>query len=156
MNLSDQKLNEILKKIIDDHQSKGSITTNSLCDIMEKYETTPNQMDYVYKSIAEAGIQIIDEAERDNELYEQALSDIGLDDPVKMYLKDIGRVPLLSADDEIELARRMQEGDEDAKKKLSEATRESCILPKQIMKSRMICWKMWTAKQSKYGWRFSD
>ena len=121
MNLSDQKLNDILKKIIEDHQAKGSITTNSLCDIMEKYETTPNQMDYVYKSIAEAGIQIIDEAERDNELYEQALSDIGLDDPVKMYLKDIGRVPLLSADDEIELARRMQEGDEEAKKKLSEA-----------------------------------
>ena len=121
MNLTDQKLNEILKKIIDDHQAKGSITTNSLCDIMEKYETTPNQMDYVYKSIAEAGIQIIDEAERDNELYEQALSDIGLDDPVKMYLKDIGRVPLLSADDEIELARKMQEGDEEAKKKLSEA-----------------------------------
>ena len=121
MNLSDQKLNEILKKIIDDHQAKGSITTNSLCDIMEKYETTPNQMDYVYKSIAEAGIQIIDEDERDNELYEQALSDIGLDDPVKMYLKDIGRVPLLSADDEIELARKMQEGDEEAKKKLSEA-----------------------------------
>lgn len=76
----------------------------------------PTVMDYVYKSIAEAGIQIIDEAERDNELYEQALSDIGLDDPVKMYLKDIGRVPLLSADDEIELARKMQEGDEEAKR----------------------------------------
>ncbi len=121
MNLSDQKLYEILKQIIDTHGAKGSITTNSLCDIMEKYETTPAQMDFVYKSIAEAGIQIIDEAERDKELYEQALSDIGLDDPVKMYLKDIGRVPLLSADDEIELARRMQEGDEEAKKKLSEA-----------------------------------
>ena len=121
MNLSDQKLNEILKKIIDDHQSKGSITTNSLCDIMEKYETTPNQMDYVYKSIAEAGIQIIDEAERDNELYEQALSDIGLDDPVKMYLKDIGTVSLLSPDEEKELARRMAEGDLGAKQRLSEA-----------------------------------
>ena len=79
-------------------------------------------MDFVYKSIAEASIQIIDEAERDKELYEQALSDIGLDDPVKMYLKDIGRVPLLSGDDEIELARRMQEeGDEEAKKRLYEA-----------------------------------
>ena len=111
MSLSDQKLNEILKKIIDDYGAKGSITTNNLCDIMEKYDTTPNQMDYVYKSVADAGIQIIDEAERDKELYEQALSDIGLDDPVKMYLKDIGRVPLLSADDEIELARKMQEGD---------------------------------------------
>ena len=121
MSLSEQKLGDILKQIIDTYGAKGSITTNSLCDIMEKYETTPAQMDFVYKSIAEAGIQIIDEAERDRELYEQALSDIGLDDPVKMYLKDIGRVPLLSADDEIELARKMQEGDEYAKKKLSEA-----------------------------------
>ena len=121
MSLSDQKLNDILKKIIEEFGPKGSITTNSLCDIMEKYDTTPNQMDYVYKSVADAGIQIIDEAERDRELYEQALSDIGLDDPVKMYLKDIGRVPLLSADDEIELARKMQDGDEEAKKKLSEA-----------------------------------
>jgi RNA polymerase primary sigma factor len=121
MNLSEQKLNEVVKQIIETHQAKGSITTNSLCDIMERYETTPNQMDFVYKSIADAGIQIIDEAERDKELYEQALSDIGLDDPVKMYLKDIGRVPLLSADDEIELARRMQEGDEEAKRQLSEA-----------------------------------
>ena len=121
MSLSDQKLNDILKKIIEEFGPKGSITTNSLCDIMEKYDTTPNQMDYVYKSVADAGIQIIDEAERDKELYEQALSDIGLDDPVKMYLKDIGRVPLLSADDEIELARKMQNGDEEAKKKLSEA-----------------------------------
>ena len=121
MSLSEQKLGDILKQIIDTYGAKGSITTNSLCDIMEKYETTPAQMDFVYKSIAEAGIQIIDEAERDRELYEQALSDIGLDDPVKMYLKDIGRVPLLSADDEIELARKMQEGDEESKRKLSEA-----------------------------------
>jgi len=121
MNLSDQKLSDILRQIIETYSAKGSITTNTLCDIMEKYETTPTQMDFVYKSIAEAGIQIIDEAERDKELYEQALSDIGLDDPVKMYLKDIGRVPLLSADDEIDLARRMQEGDDEAKKQLSEA-----------------------------------
>ncbi len=121
MNLSEQKLNEILKQLIDSYSYKGAITTNALCDVLEKYETTPAQVDYVYKSIAEVGIQIIDEAERDKELYEQALSDISLDDPVKMYLKDIGEVPLLSADDEIELARRIQEGDEEAKKKLSEA-----------------------------------
>lgn len=121
MNLSEQKLNEILKQLIDSYSYKGAITTNALCDVLEKYETTPAQVDYVYKSIAEVGIQIIDEAERDKELYEQALSDISLDDPVKMYLKDIGEVPLLSADDEIELARKIQEGDEEAKKKLSEA-----------------------------------
>lgn len=121
MSLTEQKLNEILKQIIDNYSYKGAITTNALCDVLEKYETTPAQVDYVYKSIAECGIQIIDEAERDKELYEQALSDISLDDPVKMYLKDIGEVPLLSADDEIELARRIQDGDEEAKKQLSEA-----------------------------------
>ncbi|MDE7300659.1 MAG: RNA polymerase sigma factor RpoD, partial [Clostridia bacterium] len=121
MNLSEQKLNEILKQIIDNYSFKGSITNNALCEVLEKYDTPPAQFDYVCKSIAEVGIQIIDEAERDKELYEQALSDINLDDPVKMYLKDIGEVPLLSADDEIELARRIQEGDEEAKKKLSEA-----------------------------------
>ena len=121
MSISDQKLNEILKQIIDAHSYKGAITTNALCDVLEKYDTTPAQVDYVYKSIAEVGIQIIDEAERDKELYEQALSDINLDDPVKMYLKDIGEVPLLSADDEIELAKRIQEGDTEAKKRLSEA-----------------------------------
>ncbi len=121
MTLSEQKLAEILKGIIDEYSSKGSITTNNLCDIMEKYQTTPTHMDHVYKSISEAGIQIIDEAERDRELYEQALSDIGLDDPVKMYLKDIGKVPLLSGDDEIELAKKMLDGDEESKRRLSEA-----------------------------------
>ena len=121
MTISEQKLNEIITGIISNYGKKGSISTNALCDIMEKYDTDANQMDFVYKSIGEAGIQIVDEDQRDRELFEQALSDIGLDDPVKMYLKDIGRVPLLSADEEVELAKRMQENDEAAKKRLSEA-----------------------------------
>lgn len=110
MSVSEQKLNEILKQIIGEYRQKGSISTDVLCDILEKIDTNPDQIDYIYKSIGEAGIQIVDEDERDRELFEQALKDIGLDDPVKMYLKDIGRVPLLSADEEIDLARRMQEG----------------------------------------------
>ncbi len=121
MNISEQKLNEILAGIISKFGKKGSITTNELCDNMEKFDTDPAQIDFVYKSLGEAGIQIVDEDQRDRELFEQALSDIGLDDPVKMYLKDIGRVPLLSADEEVDLAKRMQENDEAAKKRLSEA-----------------------------------
>ena len=121
MNESEQKVNEILGGIVNTYRIKGSISTNALCDVLEKFNINAEQMDYIYKAIGEAGIQIVDEDERERQLFEQALSDIGLDDPVKMYLKDIGRVPLLSGDDEIELARLMQEGDEAAKKRLSEA-----------------------------------
>ena len=121
MSISDQKLTDIVNGIINAYKMKGSINSNALFDILEKYDITSNQMDTVYKALPEAGIRIIDEAERDKELFDRVLMDVGLDDPVKMYLKDIGRVPLLSADDEIELARRMQEGDEEAKRHLSEA-----------------------------------
>ena len=121
MNITEQKLNEIVNGIVSNYGMKGSISTNALCDILEKHTISAQQMDFVYKALPEAGIQIVDEDARDKELFEQALSDIGLDDPVKMYLKDIGHVPLLSADEEVDLARRMQEGDEAAKKRLSEA-----------------------------------
>ena len=66
-------------------------------------------------------IQIINEYERDKELYDQLLKEVSMDDPVKMYLKDIGKVPLLQPDEETELARRMMDGDEAAKRLLSEA-----------------------------------
>ncbi len=121
MSTSEEKLNEILGQVIAEYRQKGSISTDTLCDILEKIDAGAEQIDYIYKCISEAGIQIVDESERDRELFEQALKDVGLDDPVKMYLKDIGQVPLLSADEEIELAQRMLAGDEAAKKRLSEA-----------------------------------
>ena len=121
MNVTEEKLNDLINEIASDYKKKGSISTNALCDVLEKYDLSPQQIEQVYKALPEMGVSIFDEDERDKELFEQALSDIGLDDPVKMYLKDIGRVPLLSSDEEIELARKMQDGDEEAKRRLSEA-----------------------------------
>ena len=121
MSISEQKLTEVIAGLVADYKMKGSISTSALCDALEKYDLDPSQLDQIYKELPESGVMIYDEDQRDKELFEQALSDIGLDDPVKMYLKDIGRVPLLSGDEEIELARKMQEGDEAAKRRLSEA-----------------------------------
>ena len=119
--ISEQKLQELVSPIIGEYKMKGSISTTALCEIVEKVDITPEQLDYVYKALKDASIQVVDESERDRELFEQALSDVGLDDPVKMYLKDIGQVPLLTTDEELELAQKMSEGQEAAKKRLSEA-----------------------------------
>ena len=119
--ISEQKLQELVNSIIGEYKMKGSISTTALCEIVEKVDITPEQLDFVYKALKDASIQVVDESERDRELFEQALSDVGLDDPVKMYLKDIGQVPLLTTDEELELAQKMSEGQEAAKKRLSEA-----------------------------------
>lgn len=119
--ISEQKLQELVSAIIGEYKMKGSISTTALCEIVEKVDIMPEQLDFVYKALKDASIQVVDESERDRELFEQALSDVGLDDPVKMYLKDIGQVPLLTTDEELELAQKMSEGQEAAKKRLSEA-----------------------------------
>lgn len=87
---------------------------------LEKADLTPEENAEVYKTLEANGITIVDSLSRANDLY-RAVADVAIDDPVKMYLKDIGKVPLLSPDEEAELARRMLEGDEEAKRRLSEA-----------------------------------
>ncbi len=121
MSVSEQKFDEVLKQIIEDYRKKGSISTDALYDILEKLDADPSRIDDIYNALSEAGIQIVDEEERDRRIFEQSLLDVNIEDPVKMYLKDIGQVPLLSADEEAELAQKARDGDEAAKKRLSEA-----------------------------------
>lgn len=121
MAISEEQLQEIITALLEECKTKGSIGSDALCDRLERYDTDPAQIDEVYRALEENKIKIIDDYEKDKELYEQIIKEISMDDPVKMYLKDIGKVPLLSADDEINLAKKMMDGDEDAKRALSEA-----------------------------------
>ena len=115
------ELNEVVGDIILEYKNKGSITTDALFDKLEKYQATPNELEDIYKVFEQSGIKVINEYEKDKEFYDQLLKEVSMDDPVKMYLKDIGKVPLLQPDEETELAKRMMDGDEDAKRLLSEA-----------------------------------
>lgn len=116
-----EKLKAVVSDIIIEYKKTGVITTDVLFDKLEKYEASPLELEEVYKEFEDNNIQIINEYEKDKELYDELLKEVSMDDPVKMYLKDIGKVPLLQPDEETELAKRMMEGDEDAKRLLSEA-----------------------------------
>ena len=91
MTVSEQKLSEILAGIIEKYGKKGSISTHTLFDMLEKLDLTAAQMDQVYSTLAEGGIQIVDEDQRDKELFEQALSDIEkIECETLFYRSDIG------------------------------------------------------------------
>ena len=121
MAISEELLQQIIQSLVNEYSKKGSIGTDTLCDKIEKFDADAEQVDVIYKAMEANNIKIIDDYEKDKDLYEQLLKEISMDDPVKMYLKDIGKVPLLSAEDEIELAKQMMDGSEDARKSLSEA-----------------------------------
>ena len=114
-------LKTLVSDIVVECKKSGSITTNRLFDKLEKHEASPEELEEIYKELEAENIQVIDEFARDKDLYDQLLKEVSMDDPVKMYLKDIGKVPLLSPAEETELAKRMMDGDEDAKRLLSEA-----------------------------------
>ena len=122
MSISDQQFKEVITKIVTESLKKGSITTDELMDKMDKFKLSPEQMEQVYEALNEHKIEIIDSSEKDKDLLLLQLDkEMSMDDPVKVYLKDIGKIPLLSTDEETELAQKMMEGNEQAKQRLSEA-----------------------------------
>ena len=93
--IEDATLESIANEIITDYKKRGVITMNALCDRLEKVNMTDEQMENMCRVIEEAGIQVVDETSQEQDLYDQLVKEISMDDPVKMYLKDIGRVPAM-------------------------------------------------------------
>lgn len=146
INEGKELINEITEKV--KAKGKNKITYSELNDLTEGVELDKDLAEELEENIMASGIELFSEVEPDDlELLEMDGADeddsnaedivindngeidvdaslpknIAVEDPVRMYLKEIGKVPLLSADEEIELAKKMEQGDEEAKKKLCEA-----------------------------------
>lgn len=120
-NFEERKKTEI-DSIIEQHKDDKKIQEDDLMNSLDKLELDAKEMEDVYKILEDNNIKVESGIEKTNDkLLQKIMSEVNIDDSVKMYLKDIGKVPLLQASEEVELAEKMAQGDEAAKDKLINA-----------------------------------
>ena len=138
----EQKRLEAIQKLTSKGRANGVLTYQEIMDSLSEFELETDQIDHIYETLEQEGIEIVTDMDKEMEKIEEEFDEIkpsedmdihaevmeisgvegvSIDDHVKMYLKEIGKVPLLDADEEMELARKMSEGDVNARKRLAEA-----------------------------------